>query len=260
VGVVYPDRTQQINLQAASTSFTPASVSGNTIVKDSRYLDETLFQFRNGNPQQVIPHSGVALSYIWDYLNQHPIAKVSGATVDQVAYTSFEADGSGGWTIPSVGRVPSTAITGSYSYSLGNGNITRSGLTSSSTYVVSYWSTNRSPYAVTGSTSVKQGKTITINSGTWTYFEHTVTGVGTVTISGSGDIDELRCYPAMAQMQTYTYTPLVGMTSQCDVANRITYYYYDGLGRLSYIKDQDGNIVKTFGYHYMNQSTGNSGL
>lgn len=260
VGVVYPDRTQQINLQAASASFTPASVSGNTIAKDARYLDETLFQFRNGNPQQVIPHSGVALSYLWDYLNQHPIAKVSGAMVDQVAYTSFEADGSGGWTIPSGGRVSSASITGGTSYNLGNGNISRSGLTSSSTYLVSYWSTNRSHDSVTGSTSVKQGKTIAINGGTWTYFEHAVTGVGTATISGSGDIDELRCYPVTAQMQTYTYTPLVGMTSQCDVANRITYYYYDGLGRLNYIKDQDGNIVKTFGYHYMNQSAGNSGL
>jgi hypothetical protein len=51
-------------------------------------------------------------------------------------------------------------------------------------------------------------------------------------------------------MVTYTYTPLLGMTSACDVDNKITYYFYDGLGRLKWIKDQDLNIIKTIQYHY----------
>jgi YD repeat-containing protein len=51
-------------------------------------------------------------------------------------------------------------------------------------------------------------------------------------------------------MTTYTYDPLVGMTSQCDVANRITYYEYDEMGRLKDVKDQDGNVIKTYDYHY----------
>jgi len=42
----------------------------------------------------------------------------------------------------------------------------------------------------------------------------------------------------------------VGMTSQCDVDNRVTYYFYDPLARLKYVKDQDGNIIKTYQYHY----------
>lgn len=72
-------------------------------------------------------------------------------------------------------------------------------------------------------------------------------------VDGSGDIDELRCYPANAQMETYTYSPLIGMTSHCDVGNRVTYYSYDVLGRLSFARDQDGNIVKTYQYHYKGQ-------
>jgi YD repeat-containing protein len=66
-------------------------------------------------------------------------------------------------------------------------------------------------------------------------------------------VDELRLYPQNAQMTTYTYNSLVGMSSQCDIDNRVTYYYYDSLGRLKVVKDQDGNIVKTYQYHYKGQ-------
>jgi YD repeat-containing protein len=177
-----------------------------------------------------------------------PIAKATNAAVSQVAYTSFEADGSGSWTIGSALR-DTGSITGTHCYNLTHGACSRSGLTSSTSYVVSYWSKTGSSFSVSGSTAVVQGKTIA----GWTYFEHTVTGVTTETVSGTGDIDELRLYPATAQMTTYTYSPLVGMTSQCDVDNRVTYFSYDGLGRLAYIKDQDGNIVKTTNYHYAGQ-------
>jgi hypothetical protein len=109
------------------------------------------------------------------------------------------------------------------------------------------------PCTVTGSTAVLQGKTITINGTQWTYFEHTVTGTTSVSVSGTEEIDELRLYPSTAQMTTYTYNLLEGISSECDVDNRVTYYFYDTLGRLKYLKDQDGNVVKTVEYHYMNQ-------
>jgi hypothetical protein len=50
VGYVYPGRTKLINLQASSAIFTNASVSGNTISKDSRYADESFYNFDRGNP------------------------------------------------------------------------------------------------------------------------------------------------------------------------------------------------------------------
>ena len=84
----------------------------------------------------------------------------------------------------------------------------------------------------------------------WTLYVHKVTGQSTITLTGSGLIDELRLYPSTAQMTTYTYSPLVGMTSQTDVGNRVTYYEYDGLARLKRIRDQDYNILKTFEYQY----------
>jgi YD repeat-containing protein len=106
---------------------------------------------------------------------------------------------------------------------------------------------------VNGLSATTKGKSVTINGGTWTYFEHVVTGATTVTVTGSSNIDELRLYPSTSQMTTYTYQPLVGMTTQCDVDNRVTYYTYDALGRLRYIRDQNGNMIKTIQYHYQGQ-------
>ncbi|MES2732885.1 MAG: RHS repeat domain-containing protein, partial [Bacteroidota bacterium] len=66
-------------------------------------------------------------------------------------------------------------------------------------------------------------------------------------------IDEVRIYPVDAQMTTYTYDPLVGVTSSTDAANVTTYYEYDAFLRLKSIRDQDGNIVKNYVYHYKDQ-------
>jgi YD repeat-containing protein len=49
---------------------------------------------------------------------------------------------------------------------------------------------------------------------------------------------------------TYTYQPLVGMTSETDANGKTTYYQYDDFGRLKYAKDQDVNVIKEYKYHY----------
>ena len=262
---VYPNKSQFIDLQVPSTSFSDAAVSGNSLQKDSRYTNEVAYNYYLGNPQQVTPHNGITTSYIWDYLNTEPIAKVVNTTADQIAYTSFEADGTGNWTI-GTGTVDTTGgITGRNSYNL-TGTISKTGLNASTTYIVSYWTENTSGTKNTSSFSIAGtisgypviGKTITINNTNWTLYIHKVTGQSTIALSGgSGPIDELRLYPATAQMTTYTYVPLVGMTSQTDVGNRVTYYEYDGLARLKRIRDQDYNILKTYEYQY--QATGGCG-
>jgi YD repeat-containing protein len=58
-----------------------------------------------------------------------------------------------------------------------------------------------------------------------------------------------------AQLTSYTFTPLIGITSQTDPSGRTTYYEYDGFSRLKLIRDQDNNIVKKFCYNYAGQTT-----
>lgn len=52
---------------------------------------------------------------------------------------------------------------------------------------------------------------------------------------------------------TYTYAPLIGMTSETDPSGKTTYYEYDGFGRLKLIRDNNKNIIKEFDYKYNNQ-------
>jgi len=52
----------------------------------------------------------------------------------------------------------------------------------------------------------------------------------------------------------YTYNPLVGMTSQTDPNGVTTYYEYDSFGRLKCAKNDDGDILQWYDYHYAGQN------
>lgn len=255
-----PSVANATEINAPSTTFTPSSVQNGAISIDGSYKPQHYFDSYGsiGNLLQMHKASSTPRSYIWDYGNSYPIAEIFNAAQSDVAYTSFEADGSGNWSIFSSARDSLTpAITGYKSYVLGNGAISKAGLTSSLTYTISYWTRNSSPYTIAGTITGYPIVGRTFNG--WTYYEHKVTGVTSVTISGTNNIDELRLYPSTAEMSSYTYTPLVGETSQCDPASRITYYRYDSIGRLSDVIDQYGDIEKKIYYSYY-QGGGNATL
>ena len=203
----------------------------------------------------------VHTEYLWDYSNQFVTSQCIGGkdlNLSQadleaglqsnfdIAATSFEADGKGNFTFSGLPILAVDAPTGKKAYPLTGNDISKS-LDPSKIYTVSLWANGST--TVNNLAPIKTGRTV----GSFTFYEYLVTNASTLTISGSGNIDELRLYPKDALMTTYTYNPLIGMTSQCDANNRITYYEYDVFNRLALVRDQDNNILKKICYNYAGQ-------
>jgi len=249
------DTTYAIETTKAIGSLSNETLSGglySSLLCDAHYVRKGQLQYDgNTNLSVETKASDIPVSFIWDYRHSMPIAEVTNASPTDIAYSSFESDGTGNWTI-SGGGTNAGGITGNTSRSMNSTTISKTGLTSSNTYIVSYWTSNSTPYSITGTVAGYpiQGKRI---SG-WSYFEHKITGQTSVSITGTGNIDELRLYPASAQMITYTYTPLVGVSTKCDAGNRAMYYQYDAFGRLKVVLDQDRNIIKTIQYHTIGET------
>ncbi len=248
-GNVYPSKQQEIKLFVPSTTFTVASSSNTTITKDSRYKDEAIIKFEGGVVTELQKKDGIQAAYIWDYAKNFPVATVVAAGPADIAYTSFETAGNTGNFTSNTPRYPDAAApAGKQCYSIGNGPVQRTGLNSSKSYILSYWQKNGASITVSAGTQSNNLTGPTRNS--WVYKQLQFTGTPSATISGTGFIDEIRIYPVGAQMSTYTYSPLVGMTSAADVNNKITYYDFDKLGRLKNIKDHNKDITKSFFYNY----------
>ncbi len=171
-----------------------------------------------GNILEMSKTNDVKLAFIWRYNNSYPVAQITNATESDVFYTSFE-EGDGN-------SAAGDSKTGLYSKT-GGYSLAVTGL-STGNYRLSYWQKSGSVWSFQQSV-------------------HTVVG-GTFIMSLSGQVDEVRFHPDKAQMTTFTYDPLIGMTSQMEVNGRSTHYEYDELGRLKIIRDENGQIIKVFDY------------
>ncbi|UOY08517.1 RHS repeat protein [Muricauda sp. SCSIO 64092] len=67
-------------------------------------------------------------------------------------------------------------------------------------------------------------------------------------------LNGLRTNPSLqnAMITTYTYDPLVGITSMTDPRGYTTKYIYDNFNRLAHIEDADGHMIEQYNYHYKN--------
>ncbi|QTE36362.1 hypothetical protein J3L18_25020 [Mucilaginibacter gossypii] len=176
-----------------------------------------------GNILQQQKVNGPYQSYQWGYNKQYPVTIISNAANNEFYAENFEES-----TITNV--ITGTGHTGTKYY---NGSYTVNWTRPNSrSYVISYWY---------------------LSNGSW-LLQNAVPYTGSsYALTGGSAYDDIRIYPVDSQMSTYTYSPLIGMTSATDAKNQTTYYDYDGLQRLKNVKDKDGNIVKHAEYHYKAQ-------
>lgn len=229
------------------SGFTESYNNSTSFYFDSRYKVESEIELFDAykNPIQIKLKDKVQ-SLIWD--GDDILATVFNSNIGNIAYTSFESPQKGNWNYTGNIVVDNSVPTGYKGYNLASGSISGSVIDGSKPYVVSYWSNNGSKSV--NSTSGAAGRSVN----GWTYYEHIISATsGQITIAGSGLIDEVRLYPKGSVMMSYAYVPLIGIKNQCDQNNLISYYEYDGMGRLVVIRDQDKNVLKKICYNYAGQ-------
>lgn len=225
---------------------------------------------KQGHIQQFTDQRGITRSYTWSRDGAYPVSETINAPVGTVLFESFEDP----YSISGITRDASRFHSGRFSGKVSGSTLVdlpewRNVVLSSTTrFRYSGWY-----YAESGGAGIsllmkRNGETGNytyldqISGGTagkWVYLEKEfdvpadVTQLSVrLTGSGGGEVwfDDIKLRPSASQMSTFTYQPLVGMTSKSDEGNRIVYYEYDGLGRLQLIRDKDRNIIKVFCYNY----------
>lgn len=255
-GSIVPAKISTLSVSSPVTNFTPSYVTGGVLTGDPRYVQMISFDQYDleNNIIQYTPRNATPTSIFWDDQYENPVAQVKNATIAAgSAYTGFEADARGNWNYGGTPVVDLTAPMGSYVYPLSTGSVSTI-VSGSGAYTLSLWSNGGAPTVYAG--SYLTGTALT-STGGWIYYEYQVpAGAGSVTVSGSASIDELRLYPATAQMITYAYAP-DGVTAIGDAKGSISHFEYDYFHRLKNIKDFYGNIVNNYGYHTYDQTVGN---
>lgn len=247
---IFPQNIYSYNKATASDLSSYAGVNSSTYPITNLFIntdfkkDVNFYYSPSGSLKRQNLESGVVNSYVWSDNELMLLGKAVNASDLDIAYTGFEPNTSGGWSF-SPGIISSTSFLGMKGADLTNGTITKNNLTSGNGYIVSYWINGTSPLTIAGTVD-QPVKTKTI--GVWSNFEHNITGVSTVVLSGTASIDELRIFPKSAILNTYNYDNNKQIIAQSDDNNMPTRFRYDALGRLLNISDKDLNIKKIFEY------------
>lgn len=198
----------------------------------------------NGNPLEFVTKDGVHTSCLWGYNDRYMIAEVKNASRNQVAFANFEnTQDKYGWTSYSV----YSAGTGKTGLLSGAGMFLAKTDLPTGNYKISFWAR-----ASSGTGSVSGSVSVAISSTEWKYYEFLVPNVSSLGLYSAPNIylDDIRIIPENAQMTTYTHEPLIGITSKSEANGVVTNYTYDGFGRLTDVKDNNGNTVSHNEYHY----------
>jgi YD repeat-containing protein len=246
----------------------------NEIEFQSYNLDGTVSQFKGKD--------GIITSYTWGYNQQYPTAKAINAKSSEIFFDGFEETGKWGSGITlidntfkrtglSSGKIDKQTVGEQTSQSTQWLSIS---LTAPKKFKYSGWVYSNAPSAEIflfmrratdppGASSSSDNVFFPSVLNKWVYVEKEVTvpaDVVQLTLrvdnNGGGIVwfDDIRVQPSDAFMTSYTYKPLVGMTSETDPNNKTKYYEYDALGRLTLVFDQNRNILRKICYNYNGQT------
>lgn len=234
-----PHRTLQAGGNTLPDNFKPALVQNGAFTFDPSYREVLSYLAYNAFSQPTALRTGekTLRAYGWNYQKTLPVSEFTHVDAEASAYTSFEADDTGGWTFDPNGLQP-TGKTGLRSY---QGSVSKNGLPKG-TYLLSLW-------AKGGGVSVNgQLK----NAGPdWTLLTWLLKDVQSVSLqTGTTFVDELLLLPAEAAGSGYTYTPLLGHTSGSDAKGNLLLYEYDEFGRLKSVDNGFGEKKEHIDYHY----------
>ena len=224
---LYIDKVESLETRIP-VSYVPISknVNGNHLKHADLKNALNILEYNSrGNVLSQQMNDNIIYSYVYDLYDINPIAEVKNARRKDVFYTSFEYEVDGMGIIENDGKTGLKSKSGGFNKSLFN--------LSNGVYILSYWKKQSLKWDL-------YLTEITVNSGS---YEINLTGI----------LDEIRFYPKEAEFTSFSYIPLLGIISKCDINGRTTYYEYDAFNRLHLIKDDDGNIIKRICYNYAGQ-------
>ncbi len=257
--------------EISSSGITPPSYMSEAV----EYIYDTV-----GNIIQFKKADDYPTSFLWGYNNTLPIAQVVNADTGEFYYTGFEDDPYIYTWHDGYSFATDKSFTGDKSFKIVNSTSVGTyfftkflpvDLSVATTFYYSCWVYSNGPDAMLyffhrpnndsvdpyDDYTAENVSTSSLNQ--WVFLEGTITVPNTAKSiflrmdnNGGGSVwfDDLRIRPANSQMKTFTYKPLVGVTSVLDENNYKTIYTYDDYGRLIQVTDKDGYIINEYEYNY----------
>lgn len=261
--ITLPKEVYKLKTNGLLSSFIPSNTTGGVFNIDANYKSEVQFPVYDatGHILQQNKTNDISESYKWSYNNMYPVAKAVNTANNEIDHTSFEPGDP--YFSANAFNFSTFAVTGNYVRRLiYYDNFNFGIIAANKEYKLTFWQYGTFPglLRVVGGGTTTLGTTQLLKSiGIWNLIEVAIPAISsnsTVRFINNTDpsnnclVDELRLHPSTSQMTTYTFAPLVGMTTETDINNKTTYYEYDGLNRLSVVKDDKKNIVKAICYNY----------
>lgn len=283
------DATYKLETKMPFIYYTPAHQTSdiNTgLILDYRMKPTAHFDLYDDNNNLLQSHTpdGMYSSVIYGYNNTLPVAKATNAKYNQVYYTSFEDDPELTIWDPNYHSISSSIVrNGDYAFKVNNtlGDVVYYitpiqpvELEEDTEFKFSVWVYSKGSRAqlfffhkptdseVPFDDNYKFVNIKSTKVNEWELLEGTMIVPATAKsifaridhdgINGGGEIyyDDLKFSPVKSSMSTYTYRPLIGVTSETDADNKSITYEYDDLGRLVQKKDYEGNILENYEYNF----------